>query len=162
MHSTLTPHKQTSYSMTITSTASSGGGLADFGVFHDEKIYTVYLDMRANEEDHMATWILQYAVVQPTGADRIRETPTPPYATLKQVPDFSPEIIAKTAKQMVVVSGVLNVTGQLEQLSVKQSPDPRIEGPLIEALKNWTFQPAQVDGNPVALKMLLGIRLAGR
>src|SRR5205823_796353 len=66
MHSTLTPHKQTSYSMTITSTASSGGGLADFGVFHDEKIYTVYLDMRANEEDHTASWILQYAVVQPT------------------------------------------------------------------------------------------------
>jgi hypothetical protein len=165
MHSTLTPHKQTSYSMTITSTASSGGGLADFGVFHDEKIYTVYLDMRANEEDHTASWILQYAVVQPaTGdpADRIRGTPTPPYATLKQVPDFSSEIIAKTAHQMIVVSGVLNVTGQLEQLSVKQSPDPRIEGPLIEALKNWTFQPAQVDGNPVALKMLLGIRLAGR
>jgi len=63
---------------------------------------------------------------------------------------------------MTVISGVLNATGQLEQLSVKQSPDPRIEGLLIEALKNWTFQPAQVDGNPVALKMLLGILLAGR
>jgi len=29
---------------------------------------------------------------------------------------------------------------------MKQSPDPRIEDPLIEALKNWTFQPSQVDG----------------
>jgi len=120
------------------------------------------LDMRANEEDHTASWILQYAVMQPTGADRIRGTPTPPYATLEQVPDFSSEIIVKTAHQMIVVSGVLNVTGQLEQLSVKQSPDPRIEGPLIEALKNWTFQPAQVDHQPVALKVLMGIRLAGR
>jgi hypothetical protein len=42
------------------------------------------------------------------------------------------------------------------------SPDPQVNAPLIEALKNWTFQPAQVDGNPVALKILLGIRLAGR
>jgi len=88
------------------------------------------LDMRANEEDHTASWILQYAVVQPTGdpADSIRGTATPPYATLKQVPDFSPEITAKTVHKMVVVSGVLNVTGQLEQLSVKQRPDSRIEG----------------------------------
>jgi hypothetical protein len=83
MHSTLTPHRQTSYSMTITSTASSGGGLADFGVFHDETIYTVYLDMRENDEDHRASWILQYAVLQPQagdGAERIRGTLTPPYA----------------------------------------------------------------------------------
>jgi hypothetical protein len=49
------------------------------------------------------------------------------------------------------------VTGQVEQLAVKQSPDPRIEGPLIEALKNWTFQSSQVDGKPVALKVLMGI-----
>jgi hypothetical protein len=78
------------------------------------------------------------------------------------VPDFSADITAKTARQMVVASGVLNVTGQLEQLSVKQTPDPRIDAPLIEALKNWTFQPAQLDGKPVALKILLGIRLAAR
>ena len=64
--------------------------------------------------------------------------------------------------QLIVASAILNVTGQLEQLSVKQSPDPRVNDPLIEALRNWTFQPAQIDGKPVALKILLGIRLAGR
>jgi len=163
LHSSLAPRTQTSYSMTITSTASSGGGLADFGVFQNEKIYTVYIDMRAADEDRTPSWILQYAVLQPqTGnvADRIRGTPTPPYATLKQVPDFSADLPALTAHQMIVASGVLNVTGQLEQLLVKQTPDPRVNGPLMEALKNWTFQPAQVNGKPVALKILLGIRLA--
>jgi hypothetical protein len=68
LHAALTPHHQTSYAMTITSTASSGGGL----------------------------------------------------------------------------------------------PDPQVNAPLIEALKNWTFQPPQVDRNPVALNILLGIRLPGR
>jgi hypothetical protein len=43
---------------------------------------------------------------------------------------------------MVVVAGVLNVSGQLEQLAVKQSPDTRVNGPLTEALKSWAFQPA--------------------
>jgi hypothetical protein len=71
----------------------------------------------------------------------------------------SPKITVNTTHQMVVISGVLNVTGQSEQLAVRQSPDPRIEGPLIEALKNWRFQSAQVDEKPVALKVLMGIRL---
>ena len=37
--------------MTITSTASSGGGLPDVGVFRNEKVYTVYLDMQAGDGD---------------------------------------------------------------------------------------------------------------
>jgi len=165
LHSSLTPHAQTSYAMTITSTASSGGGLADFGIFQNEKFYTVYLDMRANDEDRTPSWTLEYAVLQlqaPDAGDRIRGTPTPPYATLKQVPEFTAELASKCAHQLIVVSAILNVTGQLEQVTVKQAPDPQVNAPLIEALKNWTFQPAQVDGNPVALKILLGIRLPGR
>jgi hypothetical protein len=165
LHAALTPHRQTSYAMTIASTASSGGGLPDFGVFHDEKIYTVYLDMRDNDEDRTPSWTLQYALLQPQGGDpagHIRGTPTPPYATLKQVPNFSAEVKSKCAHQLIIASAILNVTGQLEQLSVKQAPDPSVIDPLIEALKNWTFQPAQVDGNPVALKILLGIRLSAR
>ena len=156
---------QTSYSMTITSTASSGGGLPDFGVFQNEKIYTVYLDMRANDTDRTPSWTLQYAVQQPAAGDpaeRIRGTPTPPYATLKQIPEFTPEIAAKCVHQLIVASGVINVTGQLEQVAVKQSPDPQVNAPLIEALKNWTFQPSLIDGKPVPLKILLGIRLAAR
>ena len=151
--------------MTITSTASSGGGLPDFGVFQNEKIYTVYLDMRANDTDRTPSWTLQYAVQQPASGDpaeRIRGTPTPPYATLKQVPEFTPEIAAKCVHQLIVASGVINVTGQLEQVVVKQSPDPQVNAPLIEALKNWTFQPSLIDGKPVSLKILLGIRLAAR
>jgi hypothetical protein len=45
---------------------------------------------------------------------------------------------------------------------VKQSPDPQVNAPLIEALKNWTFQPSLVDGKPAPLKILLGVRLAAR
>jgi hypothetical protein len=165
LHASLTPHRQTSYAMTITSTASSGGGLPDFGVFQNEKIYTVYLDMRANDEDRTPSWTLQYALLQPQAgdaADRIRGIPTPPYAMLKQVPNFSAEVASKCAHRLIVASAILNVTGQLEQVSIKQAPDSQVIGPLVEALTNWTFQPAQVDGKPAALKILLGIRLAGR
>jgi hypothetical protein len=166
LHASIAPHRQAPYGMTITSTASSGGGLPDFGVFQNEKVYTVYLDMRTNDEDRTPSWTLQYAVLQPPAGDGtsgyIRGTPTPPYAMLKEIPELTAALAAKCAHQLIVASAIMNVTGKLEQVSVQHTPDSELIAPLIEALNNWTFQPAQIDGKPVALKILLGIRFAVR
>ncbi len=153
---------QTSYAMTITSTASSGGGLPDFGVFQNQKVYTVYLDMRSSDDDSAPSWTLQYAVLQPTdpSAIRIVGVPTPPYATLKQVPKLTPELAEACARKLIVVAGILNTTGKLEHLSIKKTPDPRVNTLVSEALANWTFQPSQIEGNVVPLKIMLGIRFA--
>jgi hypothetical protein len=164
----ITSRRQTSYGMTITSTASSGGGLPDVGVFHNEKVYTVYLDMRVNDGDAAPSWTLQYAVRQPTAGDptgdatssRIAGTLTPPYAMLKEVPELAPELAARCAGKLIIASAIMNVMGKLEQVSVKQTPDSQLAARLVEALNHWSFQPAQINGNPVALKILLGIRLS--
>ncbi len=169
IHPRLTPRNQTSYDLTVTSTASSGGGLPDFGVFQNQKVYTVYLDMRASDDDPAPSWTLQYAVLQPpvdaaNGGLSVHITgiPTPPYATLKQVPELSPELAAICSRKMIVVAGILTNAGKLEQLSVKKTPDSRVDAAVTEALSNWTFQPAQIGGNAVGLKILLGIRLNAR
>ena len=162
------PGRRTSYNMNIVSTGSSGGGLPDFGVFQNEKVYTVYLDMRTNDEDPAPSWTLQYAVLQPSAGDpggsgeRIQGTPTPPYATLKEVPEFTPELIRKCGRQLIVASAIIDASGKVEQVSVKKSPESQLVGPLVEALEHWIFEPALIDGRPVALKILLGIRLASR
>src|SRR6266852_3698889 len=146
--------------------APGGGGLPDLGVFQNEKVYTVYLDMRANDEDPTPSWTLQYSVLQPATRDsgasarRIQGTPTPPYAMLKEVPEFAPEQVRKCRHQLLVASAIMDVSGKLEQVSVRQSPESQLVGPLVEALKHWIFEPAQIDGRPVPLKILLGIRLA--
>jgi len=164
LHPTLTPRTQKSYSMTITSTASSGGGLSDFGIFQDEKVYTVYLDMRSSDEDTTPSWTLQYAPLQSQhsvadASGQPQEQPSAPYATLKQVPDLTPELAAACARKLIVVSGILTADGKLERLRVMKTPDPAVNTLITEALSNWAFQPSQLDGKPVALKILLGIRL---
>jgi hypothetical protein len=163
IHTNVIPRTQTSYAMTITSTASSGGGLPDYGVFQNQKVYTVYLDMRSSDDDSAPAWTLQYALLQPSdpSAIRIVGVPTPPYATLKQVPELTGELASVCAFKLIVVSGILNVNGRLEQISVKKTPDPRINAVIADALVNWMFQPSQIQGNPVALKIMLGIRLTG-
>lgn len=160
-HTNIIPRMQTSYAMTITSTASSGGGLPDYGVFQNQKVYTVYLDMRSSDDDSAPSWTLQYALLQPSdpSAIRIVGVPTPPYATLKQVPDLTGELASLCAHKLIIVSGILNSNGKVEQISVKKTPDPRINAVIADALANWIFEPSQIQGNPVALKIMLGIRL---
>jgi hypothetical protein len=154
-----------SYAMTIESTGSSGGGLPDYGVFRDDKVYTVYLDMRSSDTDSSPSWTLQYALLQPEmqasdGASHARPKPTPPYATLKEIPQLAPELMRQCAHRLIVASAILDTSGKLDDVSVKQTPQAEIIGPLTDALKNWIFEPAKIEGRPVALKVLLGIRLA--
>ncbi|MBZ5612987.1 MAG: hypothetical protein LAO23_03175 [Acidobacteriia bacterium] len=167
MMSKAEPRRPTTYNMNIVATASSGGGLPDLGVFHNEKVYTVFLDMRATDEDHAPSWILQYAVQQPppgdpdaNGRTRINGAPTPPYAMLKEIPEFTPELLRKYSHKMILASAVMNTSGKLEQVSIPQNSEDAVVGPLLSALSHWLFQPAQIDGQPVALKVLLGIRFS--
>ena len=118
MQAKVEPRRQISYNMNIVSTTSSGGGLPELGVFQNEKVYTVYLDMRANDEDPTPSWTPQYAVLQPAAGDpgvpsgRIQGTPTPPYAMLKVVPEFTPELVRKCARRLIVASATMDVSGK--------------------------------------------------
>jgi hypothetical protein len=158
------PQHPGSYNMTIEATAGSGGGLPDLGIFRNEKVYTVYLDMRTNDSDRMPSWTLQYAVLggdtdRPTAGMLVRKAPTPPYATLKAVPQFPPAIERKCARGLIVASAILGADGKLQDVSVQQTPEEQVTAPLLQALSTWIFEPAKIDGRPVALKVLFGIRL---
>jgi hypothetical protein len=47
----------------------------------------------------------------------------------------------------------------LEQISVKESPDVLLNEPVVTALSKRTFRPAQLNGEPVPAKVLMGIPL---
>ena len=155
MHVAISPRTH-AYNMTVVSTASSGGGLPDFGVFSNEKVYTVYLDMSAGPDDPAPSWTLQYAPIQHAASGGQLKAP---YVLLKEIPQLPAELAQKCAHKLIVVSGVLNQDGKLEKIAMQQTPDSRVAAPLIEALSNWMFKPAELDGQKVSLKVLLGIRL---
>ena len=79
---------------------------------------------------------------------------------LKQIPEFAPDILRKYAHKLIIACAVMNVAGNLEQITLQQNPDTELASPLAEALTHWMFHPAQIDGQPVPLKIVLGIRLA--
>jgi hypothetical protein len=146
--------------MTIVSTASSGGGLEDFGVFNNERIFTVYIPVKPSPELADPTWTMQYAAIQDeTTADAGSQQIVPPAVATSEWPQLPPALEKKYAHHQVVVYAVVGKDGKVSQLSVKRTPDPRVSDPIASALKKWIFHPAQVNNQPVAVKVLLGIPL---
>jgi len=153
---------QTAYGMTISSTADSGGGLPDLGVFAHEKVYTVFLDMRGTSSDRNPSWTLQYARLRSAAendAGSSSEGITPPFPLAKELPRLNSELIRTYLRNVIVVFAVIDTEGKLQRVSVLQTPDGRFNLPILAALTRWRFQPAQRNGQPVALKVLIGIPL---
>ena len=149
-----TPNRQ--YSLTIVSTASSGGGLPDLGVFSKERVYTVYIDMQDKANPAALPWTLQYAPTQQTSNT---EAVLPPFPVTKQQPAFPVELLRKYPRRLVVVYGVIGTDGKLQDIAVKQSPDPALNQVAIDALSKWVFRPAELNNSPAAVKILVGIPL---
>ena len=155
LHPTLAPRN--AYGMTIVSTASSGGGLADFGVFSDEKVYTVFMDMRETGAERAPAWTLQYAAA--SSVTNRNGTIVAPSPLVRPRPQLPAPLLHKYPNAMVVISAMLGTAGHLEDIAVKQTPDARLIPAILTALNNWYFRPAEMDGQPVPLKILLGIPL---
>jgi hypothetical protein len=159
---------ETSYGLTIVANGSSGGGLPDYGVFFDEKVYTVYINMRRTTDDPAPSWILQYALLHGAAAQAGAIAKSgqnqlglvPPFPVVKEFPQWPIGLAFRYLHRMVVVYAVINVEGKLERMHVMQTPSIELNKPLLEALGKWVFRPAQLNGEPVPLKALLGITLS--
>ncbi|HUG44285.1 MAG TPA: energy transducer TonB [Acidobacteriota bacterium] len=156
---------RSSYGIFVLSTETSGGGLPTFGVFENQQVYTVYLDMNEGETDSAPMWILEYGVPAATAHVSLRESEESdqglvlPFPVVKRHPDLPSELVEGHRGNMVIVYGRIAADGRLEEVSIKQSPDPLLNAPVLDALSQWKFRPALLDGTPVSAGMLMGIPL---
>jgi len=156
---------QTHYGLRIISTEKSGGGLPSYGVFSDEQVYTVYLDMRQTETDVVPNWTLEFGVARDTFVPPSSpQSPQPgsqglalPFPVEKKAPELPFDLVARYRGGRIIVFAVVNGEGKLEALEVKESPSPELNDAVLEALRKWVFRPAVLDGNPTSVKVLMGI-----
>lgn len=146
-----------SYGLTIVSTGNSGGGIGDFGIFYDEPVFTVYVAMQSAPGHPASSWTLQYAQVR--GANDPVGALTAPFPLKRGNPDWPPELLARYTQQLMVVYSVIDEHGKMQKMRMMQTPNSALDRPLFDALEKWVFRPAKVNGQPVAVKVLLGVPL---
>lgn len=71
----------------------------------------------------------------------------------------SPEVGAYDVGQSVEIVFVVDTTGHATDVSVKSGTDKDLATAAVDAVKQWRFTPAQVNGAPVAKKCILPIRV---
>jgi hypothetical protein len=146
--------------MTVVSTASSGGGLGDYGVFNNERVFTVYLPMKRSPEAEDPTWTVQYSLLKSDGVEVVGDQAVlAPQPAMREWPQLPADLERKYAQRQVVLYAIVDKDGKISHVSVKQTPDPRVSEPIVDALMKWVFRPAQLNNQPVAVKVLLGIPL---
>lgn len=63
----------------------------------------------------------------------------------KSVAPANPNGIDGMAMAIVVIAA----DGSVASVTIDKSTDPSLEQPVLEAIKQWRFNPAQLNGNPI-------------
>jgi hypothetical protein len=141
-----------SYGITIIAGGNSGGAGRDMGVFdRSETVFSVAIPM--GDAGGGPDWPMQYSLKNhaQSGAGML----VPPFAQ-KKVAATMPRTQFAAEQRPVFISGTIDESGKLQSLRSIRAQDPRAQ-PAIHALQQWEFLPAQLDGRPVASKVLIGV-----
>jgi hypothetical protein len=100
-----------------------------------------------------SAWPFEYALMgtAPDGNGLL----TPPLV-LKKVPAVGPQTDATANSEQVFVTGIITATGNVEALRAVRASGARAQA-AVSAIAQWEFQPAQLEGKPVASKILIGV-----
>jgi hypothetical protein len=141
-----------SYGITIISGGSSGGAGRDMGVFdRSETVFSVAIPM--GDAGGGPDWPMQYSLKnQATSGSGLL---VPPFAQKKFSASMA-RVQGAGEHGPVFITGTIDETGKLQSLRCIRTQDARSQT-AIHALQQWEFLPAQLDGRPVASKVLIGV-----
>jgi TonB family protein len=71
----------------------------------------------------------------------------------------SPSVSSEFVGSTVEVEFTVDMTGKPIDLAVKSSPDRTLALDVMDAVKQWRFMPAHSNGAPVAMKVVLPVKI---
>ncbi len=71
----------------------------------------------------------------------------------------SPSVGSEYEGTSVHLEFVVDAQGKPTQFAIKATPDDLLATKVVAAVKQWRFQPAEIDGTPVAVKVALPVRI---
>ena len=97
--------------------------------------------MRRTTKDPAPNWTVEYALGKttppPSGINIIGGNHSGvvlPFPATKVQPAMPAELVRKYPRALILVYALINVDGKMEQLAVKESPDPSLNEPVLKAL----------------------------
>ncbi|MBI2819888.1 MAG: TonB family protein [Acidobacteria bacterium] len=125
--------------------------------FGARRVYTVYMNM-PNLTSATGSWVLRFAELDehgnvPGSSDAL-STPEP---IRKVDPMYVASAMRERVQGTVTLAALVLKDGTLANIRVVGSLDPRLDSSAVAALTQWRFYPAQKNGNPIDLEVLVQI-----
>lgn len=103
----------------------------------------------------LASVVASAATPERAYLESCRKAPGVPVPVRVVTPLVGPEFIGATVQLQFVV----DAQGRPVDVSVQSSPDRELGLQVVDAVKQWRFQPAEVDGKAVATKVALPVNI---
>lgn len=92
----------------------------------------------------------------PAPVVQIAEAVTPPIARAKPMPAYPEEARKQGIEALVVIKFVVNEDGRVEDARIVKG-HPLFDGAALASVRDWTFEPATIDGRPVRMVRMVKI-----
>lgn len=76
-----------------------------------------------------------------------------PWGGVQERPQLTEELLTRDKRVVVVLDFTITSEGKTADLAVVESSDSRFDAACIAAIRNWSFEPGKIDGNPVSCRV---------
>lgn len=109
-----------------------------------------------------ASSVVSFGVTNSQASDVLKIGPgiTPPKVISKADPKYPADAKKAGHQGKVQLALVIGTDGKVETVSVSRSVDPSLDQSAMEAVRQWTFEPALKDGKPVKVEVHVEINFS--
>jgi len=125
-------------------------------IFSRRRVYSMNVNM-PNFNSATGSWIVHFSELHLAGASSHAGNVSAPVPVHKVDPKYPSTMIEERIEGEVILYGVIRQNGTVDSIQLVRGIDERLNANAMNAFKEWKFEPATRDGQPVDLEAIVHI-----
>jgi TonB family protein len=125
-------------------------------IFSRRRVYSMNVNM-PNFNSATGSWIIHFSELHLSGTASHAGNIAAPVPVHKVDPKYPSTMVEERIEGEVILYGVIRQNGTVDSIQLVRGVDDRLNANAIDAFKEWKFEPATRDGQPVDLEAIVHI-----
>ncbi|HEV2102847.1 MAG TPA: TonB family protein [Candidatus Acidoferrum sp.] len=125
-------------------------------IFSRRRVYSMNVNM-PNLNSATGSWIIHFSELHLTGAASHAGNVAAPVPVHKVDPKYPSTMAEERIEGEVILYGVIRQNGTVDSIQLVRGVDDRLNANAMDAFKEWKFEPATREGQPVDLEAIVHI-----
>jgi len=125
-------------------------------IFSRRRVYSMNVNM-PNFNSATGSWIIHFSELHLSGAPSHAGDVAAPVPVHKVDPKYPSTMVEERIEGEVILYGVIRQNGTVDSIQLVRGVDERLNANAMSAFKEWKFEPATREGQPVDLEAIVHI-----